>query len=184
MIRINLLSFKTLKSRVAIINQLKIFGLLILFVFVVFAFFYISLSGELSSLKGTLQTVQAEYNQHATKIKVINELQAKTKLLKSRLEVIKGLESGKQMTSFLFDKIASTEPSDRLWLSKLAENNGMITIEGAAIDNDTVALFMENLEKTGLLTSVSLQSAKLDNIQEYETDVTRFLLQCRSVINR
>ena len=184
MIRINLLSFKTLKSRVDIINQLKMFGLLMLFVLVVLAFFYLNLSNELSSLQVTLQTLQAEYNQHAAKIKTINELQAKTKLMESRLEVIKRLESDKQLTSFLFDKIASTVPIEKLWLSKLSNNKGMITIEGAAMDNDTVALFMENLEKSGLLTSVSLQNTKLDNIKEYEADVTRFSLQCRSVFDR
>ena len=183
MIRINLLSFKTLKSRVDIINQLKIFGLLVLFVFIVFAFFYITLSTELSSLKGTLQTVQTEYNQHAAKIKVINELKAKTKQLESRLELIKGLESIKQLTSFLFAKIASTVPADKLWLTKLSNSKGLIIIEGAAMDNDTVAHFMEDLEKLGFLTSVSLQNTKLDTIREYEADVTRFSLQCRSVFN-
>ena len=184
MIRINLLSFKTLKSRVDIINQLKIFGLLMLFVFFVFAFFYINLSTELSSLKGTLHIVQAEYNQHAAKIKIINELQAKTKQLESRLELIKGLESSKQLTSFLFAKIASAVPADKLWLTKLSNNKGMIIIEGAAMDNDTVAHFIEDLENLGLLTAVSLQSTKLDVIQEYEADVTRFILQCRSIFNQ
>ena len=184
MIRINLLSFKKLKSRVDIINQLKIFGLLMIFVFAVFAFFYINLANDLAALKGTLKTVQAEYNQQAAKIKIINELKARTKLLESRLDIIKGLESDKQLMAFLFDKIASTVPADKLWLSKLSNNKGMIIIEGAAMDNDTVALFMENLEKTGFLTSVSLQSTRLDNIKEYDADITRFLLQCRSVFSR
>jgi Tfp pilus assembly protein PilN len=47
-------------------------------------------------------------------------------------------------------------PSKALWLEKLAQTGGKITIEGMAKDSGVVAQFMKSLEKAPFFSSVDL----------------------------
>jgi Tfp pilus assembly protein PilN len=71
-------------------------------------------------------------------------------------------------------------PKDKLWLRSLDEKSGVLTLEGSAMDNDTVALFMTNLGKAAPIISVDLESTRLKNLKKYKLDITDFVLKCKT----
>lgn len=48
------------------------------------------------------------------------------------------------------------------------------------MDNETVALFMTNLEKSAYISRVELEGTKLENLKKYNLRVSNFTLNCRT----
>jgi type IV pilus assembly protein PilN len=94
--------------------------------------------------------------------------------------VIKELERNKTGPVRLLDEIATAVPKDKLWLTSLKESGGMLTLTGTAMDNETVALFMTNLEQSEHVSTVDLQSSRLRNLPEHRLNVSDFVLECRT----
>ena len=94
------------------------------------------------------------------------------------LDVIQELEKGKTGPVLLLADVADAVPRDMLWLTSYQESRGTLTLTGTAMDNETVALFMNNLERGGQISTVDLESATLRDIPQYGLKVSDFVLQC------
>ena len=83
------------------------------------------LTGELSALKAREGEIRADLAKLQKTIKKINELDKKTKELKTKLDVIRDLENSKTGPVLLLAEISKAVPKDKLWLRSFAENGGM-----------------------------------------------------------
>ncbi len=116
--------------------------------------------------------------------KELDELKAvekKTKEVNLKLDVIKELEKGKTGPVLLLADVADSVPKGKLWLRSYSEKKGSLSLVGTAMDNETVALFMSNLEKTQQITTVDLESAEQRDIAQYSLKVSDFVLKCGTV---
>ncbi len=180
MIRINLLPFRAARKKENIRRQLMIYALSVVLLFSVMGYTLFSLTSTLNGLKEDEKRIQDELKSHEQTIKKIAELDKKIKEIRAKLEVIQRLEKGKTGPVHLLDEIAMAVPKEKLWLSSLKESKGNLTLTGTAMDNETVALFMTNLEKSDYITGVDLQSAKLRTLPEYKLNVSDFVLECKT----
>jgi len=180
MIRINLLPFRAARKKENIRRQLMIYGLSVVLLFCVMGYTFFHLTSTLSNLKEDEKRIQGELKSHEQTIKRIVDLEKKIKEIRTKLEVIRKLERDKTGPVHLLDEIAMAVPKEKLWLSSLKENKGTLTLTGTAMDNETVALFMTNLEKSDYISGVDLQSAKLKSIPEYKLNVADFVLECKT----
>jgi Tfp pilus assembly protein PilN len=62
----------------------------------------------------------------------------------------------------------------------LKESRGTLTLQGTAMDNETVALFMTNLEKSDYISAVDLQSTRMRTVAEHRLNVSDFTLECKT----
>jgi type IV pilus assembly protein PilN len=143
-----------------------------------YTFFY--LSSTLSGLKEDQKRIQDELRGYEQTIKRIGELEKKIKEIRAKLEVIRELEKNKTGPVHLLDEISMAVPREKLWLNSMKESRGTLTLTGTAMDNETIALFMTNLEKSEYISGVDLQSAKLRNIPEYKLNVADFVLEAKT----
>jgi type IV pilus assembly protein PilN len=157
-----------------------IYGLSVVLLFCVMGYTLFHLTSTLSNLKEDEKRIQGELKSHEQTIKRIVDLEKKIKEIRTKLEVIRKLERDKTGPVHLLDEIAMAVPKEKLWLSSLKENKGTLTLTGTAMDNETVALFMTNLEKSDYISGVDLQSAKLKSIPEYKLNVADFVLECKT----
>ncbi len=178
MIRINLLPFRAARKKENIRRQLTIFALSVLFAVVVMAYYFLQLRSELSSLQEEEQQIKVELAGYKRTIERINSLEKKIAEIRKKLDVIKDLEKKKTGPVLLLDQIAMAVPKERLWLTSLVEKKGKLTINGTAMDNETVAVFMTNLEKSELITAVDLKSARRRTLPKYKLSVADFSLEC------
>ena len=65
----------------------------------------------------------------------------------------------------VLDHIAGSIPVDRLWLTKIFFKDQESKLNGVALDNQTVALFMRRLETVPIFRSVNLTNTKRTNYQ-------------------
>jgi type IV pilus assembly protein PilN len=180
MIKINLLPFRAAKKRENIRRQVSIFLLSLIFFIALIGYAFFNLNNKISALKAEQTQLKGELAKYSKTTKRIKEIQKRIKEANEKLKVIKGLEKKKTGPVRLLGEISSAVPKDKLWLVSIDEKKGILIIEGSAIDNKTVALFMTKLEKAQTIKSVDLKSTKLKNLKQFEMDVTDFVLSCKT----
>jgi type IV pilus assembly protein PilN len=180
MIRINLLPFRAARKRENIRKQVTVSGLIVVFFIVLMVYFFIQINGDLSDIKQVEAEKKQELSKYRNTLNEIKKLEKAIKEIETKLDVIKELEKGKTGPVRLLDEIAEAVPKDKLWLKTLDENQGTLRLTGTAMDNETVALFMDNLKNSGHIISVELQGVKLRDLPEYRLKVSDFGLECKT----
>jgi type IV pilus assembly protein PilN len=177
MIRINLLPFRKVKRRENLRMQISVFILSVVFVVIVLAFLGIIKSGQLEDVKAKNASLNKELKSYAEILKKIDDLKRSRKDLQGKLDVIRGLEAQKAGPVQLFDEICMAVPDGSLFLKSLSEKeSGQVTMAGVAIDYDTVAQFMTNLENTKTIDTVTLGATS--QTEQEEQKVCAFTLTC------
>ena len=179
MIRINLLPFRAARKKENIRRQISIYVLSVVCLVLLMGLFFLNLNRKVTALKEDRIAKKKELATYAETTKKINELKNKIAEIRAKLHVIKDLESKKTGPVLLLDELSMAVPKEKLWLTSLDERKGILTLKGTAMDNDTVALFMTNLERSKHILSVDLKSTKLKNLKQYKLNVIDFDLTCK-----
>jgi type IV pilus assembly protein PilN len=180
MIRINLLPFRAARKKENIRRQVSIYFLSVIFLFALMGYFFFYLSSTLNGLKAKENELNADLKKYDQVLKTIANLEKKIKEIKAKLTVIKNLESNKTGPVHLLEEISKAVPKEKLWLTSLKESKGTLELKGTAMDNETVALFMTNLEHSDYIQAVELQSTRMRNLREYKLNVSDFVLDCKT----
>ena len=179
MIRINLLPFRAARKKENIRRQISIYVLSVVCLVLLMGLLFLNLNRKVTALKEDRIAKKKELATYAETTKKINELKKKIAEIRAKLDVIKDLESKKIGPVLLLDELSMAVPKEKLWLTSLDERKGILTLKGTAMDNDTVALFMTNLERSKHILSVDLKSTKLKNLKQYKLNVIDFDLTCK-----
>lgn len=176
MIYINLLPVREIKRR----NQAKkhivlaALGLLcFLAILTSFAFYQVN---TVARLQKAHTDIQAEKQQYTKILNQIKKLEADKKVLLTRIEVIKQLKESSSLTVHVMDEVANLTPPQRMWLTGLSQTGGQLKLSGMALDNQTVAKYMEDLEKSSYIQGVNLVSASMEKFAE--RDLKLFSVSC------
>jgi type IV pilus assembly protein PilN len=180
MIRINLLPFRAARRKENIRRQLTIYVLTVVLSFLVLGYLFIDVNSTLGGLYMQKAQKTQDLKKYDPILRKIAKLEKKIKEIEAKLGVIEELKKNKTGPVLLLDQIAEAIPKDKLWLTSLKESAGTLTLNGTAMDNDTVARFMTNLERSEHITSVELQSTRLKNLSQYKLNVSDFVLVCKT----
>jgi type IV pilus assembly protein PilN len=180
MIRINLLPYRAARIKENIKRQVTIYALSTVFLIAVISYYSINLNGSIKSLKRDRDLKKKElasYRHTTSKIKALEQTKAEIDV---KLEKINELKKVKTGPVRLLDDIATSVPKDQLWLTALKEENGTLILEGTAMDNETVADFMNRLKNTVSVTSVELVRTRQKEIKELSLNLKDFALTCKT----
>lgn len=181
MIRINLLPFRAARKRENIRRQISIYIGIVTITLLAIIYFSFQKISQASNLKKTEEHLKVEIVTYQKELDEIKALEKKIKQVNVKLDVIKELEKGKTGPVLLLADVADSVPKDKLWLTSYSENKGSLSLKGTAMDNETVALFMNNLENTEQIKTVDLESATLRDIASYGLKVSDFSLKCTTI---
>jgi len=180
MIKINLLPFRAARKRENVRRQVSIYVLCVLFLFCLMGYLHVSLGNELARLKASEESLQKELKSYAAITREIAQIKKDTQDLNTKLGVIENLEKQRIGPVLLLMEIANAVPLDRLWLDSVLETSGRLTLQGTAMDNHTVALFMTQLEDAPHISSVDLDRTTLKFFPEYKRRASNFVLNCNT----
>lgn len=184
MIRINLLPFRAARKKENIRRQVSIYFLSVAFLIALMGYFFLDLSATRARLVRERDEKKKELATYVKITQRIKEIERKNKALETKLGVIRELEKNKTGPVRLLAEIADAVPRERLFLDSLDEKRGVLDLKGTAMDNDTVALFMTNLQKSKLIQSVDLTSTKLRNVTKENIGVTDFVLSAKTYLHQ
>ena len=180
MIRFNLFPFRAARIKENIRRQVTIYFLSIIFLILASTYFHIDLNNKLSALKKEQYSKQKELDSFKDTNVKIATLKKAIAEVEVKLNTIKLLEKGKTGPVKLLDDIAMSVPEDKLWLTAFKERNGRLTLDGTAMDNETVADFMDRLKNTQSISSVELVRTRHKEIQNFDLNLKDFSLSSKT----
>ena len=110
-------------------------------------FMYFDVANQLTIREQEVSDLERQLAQLKVKTAEVNTLEAKKKELNSKLAVIAELKLSKLGPVRVLDDLNLSVP-EQAWLTGISESGAGIEITGFALDGQTVANFMDRLEKS------------------------------------
>ena len=155
MIRINLLPIKEAQRALGRRRQMSV-GLLCLAVaFLMMVIPFMLQSRSLTRLQGETEQLQAEVAKLEAQAKEVKDLDKKRAELAAKLKIIDDLKRKRVGPVHILEDMSTATP-EKLWLVDFNDVGGVATITGMAVDNQTIATFMRQLQMSKYYFDVDL----------------------------
>ena len=171
MIRINLLPFRAARKKENIRRQVSVFFLCLLLVMIVLVWVHFYLGNKQTRLTTSVSDTKKELALYKKKNDEINEIRKKLKDLEMRQNVIEDLEKQRFEPVHIMEELTDKIVPERMWLTRLNIGGSQMDIDGIALDNKTVADFIDNLEQISKLNERSshmYEKVRLNKLQQEE----------------
>ncbi|MGA1191238.1 MAG: PilN domain-containing protein [Bdellovibrionota bacterium] len=146
MIKINLLGEEPQSDFSAVVWIIGM-GVSLLVLFATAGFLYTDVYAGLDMRRLEFDLLSKDLAVLKEKTREVQELEEKRRELEQKLSVIKELRLNKLGPVKVLDQLNVSVP-ERAWLTEVSERSSMIEITGYAIDGQTVASFMDQLERS------------------------------------
>jgi type IV pilus assembly protein PilN len=170
MIRINLLPTKAARKRDTAKQEFLgcVGGLILLFGGIYL--FHSSLAGDAEELDTKIAQVKAEIARLSQDVVRVEEFKKQAATLESKIVVIRGLQSKRINPAHLLDDLATiVNEQEKVWLTKVVETQGKITLEGGAMEHENISDFQLALERQSkLISNVRLSSVKSASVDGHK----------------
>jgi type IV pilus assembly protein PilN len=155
MIRLNLLPLKETERAIGRRQQLSMLALGVTIALLIMVVPFLVQGRHLSALNEQIDELNREIQQYNTQVKEVRELERTKKELQTKLTVIQDLNRKRVGPSHVLDDLSAATP-ESLWLIDFGESNGQATLTGLALDNETIARFMRQLQDSPYFHTVDL----------------------------
>lgn len=164
MLRINLLPIRQLKKRAKARNQIISFITLFIFLLLILGAVAFLQTAKINTIESSIASLKKEKQKYAPILAEIKRLEKAKKDLENKISVIKKLKRDSSTTVHILDEVANKVDSKRMWLKSLKQQGSSLSVTGIALDNRTVAQFMEALKESPYITIVNLSNASLTKV--------------------
>jgi type IV pilus assembly protein PilN len=145
MIYINLLPVRQIKKKQQAQKRIMGMGVALLCVLAVLGAVALVLGIKVDELNANISKLQKEKAKYQKTINQIAKLKKDQELLETKLNTISDLKKTSQLTVRVMDELASLTPSNRIWISRMTFDGKTLRISATALDNATVADYMETI---------------------------------------
>ncbi len=111
---------------------------------------------NLSSTNAQNAALQAEIDRLAADVAKVDEMEKFKAELERKLSVIQNLRDRKAGPVHMLEELASASP-EKLFLTKLEEESGNVSVTGVSVSNDVISQFLRALEDSAYFEQVYLQ---------------------------
>lgn len=164
MIKINLLPYRAERKKELIVQQLIIAVVPLILTLIVVAFFWVSITSDISAAKQDIAKVKQDIEQSKVKLKEIDEYKKNKEMLTKKMDVIAKLQKGKSGPVHLIEELSTCLPGG-LWLTSVKQKGMSLEITGKAMDNIAISNYMINLDRSPYIDAVDLKQIKTDRQQ-------------------
>ncbi|TAL26439.1 MAG: hypothetical protein EPN94_03335 [Nitrospirae bacterium] len=174
MIRVNLLPTKRKKKAKAVPAFLISMTLLTLAAGIISAYLFYWLNSELSLLTQKKTDNEAQLAELNNKIKEVKNFEEQKKTLEQKTGIIEQLKKNQNFPVKILTEMRNVVP-DRVWITAMSISGGNINISGVGFTNEDAVNYADNLEKSQMLTGVSLhatQKSVAGSIVTYQFTIT------------
>ncbi len=186
MIKINLLKQAkkgVSKTELNIYKQMALGGVLVAVVLAVVVFMELGIRSKIASAQASIAQLNQKLVQLNKVVTEINDFKKMKDQIKSKLDIITNLEKSRTAEVHLMDELSKAIPYDpssvlskKLWLVSLKQHGDVIGMDGVALDNSTLAQFMDNLSKDPYFSNVNL--SKTEQVKSNDLLLYKFSLNC------
>jgi type IV pilus assembly protein PilN len=176
MLRINLLPIRQLKKRAKAKNQIIIFCAVFVCFIVILGLVSLIQIRKIASIESSIAELSKEQKRLAPEIAVNEKLKKDKEELERKISIIRQLKAGSSLTVHILDEVANVVDNSRMWLTSLTQQGNVLSLTGIALDNQTVADFMDKLKTSPFVQNVELSNSSLRKISD--RNLKEFSLTC------
>ena len=173
MIRINLLPVREITAAFGRRQEIMVAGVSVGLIVVVLAGVYLMQLRKISHFEGELAGLRREIEVLNARAKGVGEMEKKVADLREKVKVIDDLNKKKTGPVRVMENLSSAMPA-RLWLTQFREASGNVTIDGLAVDNQTIAEFLKALSSSAYFDNVEL--VETAQVEQEGVSLKRFSL--------
>ena len=159
MIHINLLPVRQIRKRLQVRNEVAIYMFSVIILMIFISLVALNKISQIDDLKGENQVLSKKKASYQPILNEIAKLKKDKKEQETKLEVIKKLKTGSQVTVHVMDELARLTPSNRLWLKNFRQSVAGLSIAGVALDNATIAQYMNSIANSDYFSGAELASS-------------------------
>lgn len=171
MVKINLLPIRVELRKKALVEHLVLAILCIALVIIGAYFTQLTVINERDDLQKEIADTKVEIKKLTAEAGEIEKFKQQKQELERKLDVIRDLNAQKTGPVEMLDELSLIIP-EKAWLIALTNQGDKIVLEGAAVDNTTIAAFMKQLQASKHFDKVTLVLSK------QEGGVQKFSITC------
>jgi type IV pilus assembly protein PilN len=181
MLRINLLPVRQLKKRAKARNQIISAIVALCSLLVLLGIVGILQKRTISATQTTIADLTKKKDAYGPMLAEIEMLKNQKQELERKTAVINKLRTESSITVRVLDEVAKNVDNSRLWLESLSQQSASLSLTGVALDNETVAQFMDKLKASKVIADVNLTSSSLKVISG--RSLKSFVMTCSIALN-
>ncbi|MDF1578115.1 MAG: PilN domain-containing protein [Desulfurivibrionaceae bacterium] len=159
MIHINLLPVRQIRARLQTRNEVAIYLALVAVVLVFVSMAALNMISTVDQLQGQSKTLTAKKASYQPILNEINKLKKDKETQQTKINVIKSLKENSQVSVRVLDEMVNLVPAGRVWLNSLRQSGKSLDVSGIALDNATIAQFMNNISASEYFSGSELASS-------------------------
>lgn len=181
MIRVNFLPVKEKRRAEEVRLWLLLSGVILLAEIIVLVAMHFHFLGKIKELDLKETKIRQQIKEVEAKVKEVQDVDKKKKEVDSKLKIIEALGEGRDLDVRLLDELAKSVPFNpearikkRLQIKGFSKKGGTVTIKGISMDQESIAVFIGNLEKSEYYRGVTLKGVtakKEKGISYFEFDL-------------
>ncbi|MEN8257261.1 MAG: PilN domain-containing protein [Thermodesulfobacteriota bacterium] len=156
MILINLLPVRHLKKRARARSEALVFVSVFVLLCAILGGWVLKLNMDVKQMQNEVARLQKKKQSYDATLKEIKQIEAQKAKLFEQIEVIKQLKAKSQVSVHVLDEIARATPPNGVWLTSLKQSGPSLTIAGTALDNTTIASYMNKLSGSRYIQGTTL----------------------------
>jgi type IV pilus assembly protein PilN len=176
MLRINLLPIRQLKKRAKARNQIIISITLLGFICLILGAVGFLQINKIKNIETSITKLRAEIQTYAPILAEMKRLEQAKIEYDKKTSIIKQLQRDSATTVRILDEVAKNVDSKRMWLKSLKQQGTSLSLTGIALDNRTIAQFMNALKESPYISGVNLSNSSLAKVSG--RDLKSFALAC------
>ncbi len=158
MIKINLLPVRETKRKMALIQLGAFYTAMVGITIALLMAWHVAVVAKLSMENKKLADLEQQKKALEPELKKVDEFKQKKESVQQRLDVITQLENSRKGPVRIMDELSNATP-ERLWIETLETSGGRIKLEGQSLDNEVIAAFIGNLDKSEYFSGVDLKES-------------------------
>jgi type IV pilus assembly protein PilN len=176
MIRINLLPYREMRRKADIRRQIVILVSSALIFFLIIGSIQLYMSISIRNLEGEVKSAGEKLRVLVELTGDIDKFKKDKEIMERKVEIIENLEKNRKDPVRILDELSIRIPARQIWLTSIEKNGTYLKLEGVAVNNPAIALFMKTLEASSYIESVDLVSSRKTTFAE--TKLMSFTLSC------
>jgi type IV pilus assembly protein PilN len=176
MLKINLLPVRQLQQHAKACNEVFGFATLLVFLLVILAAVGVLQANKATAIQAETTRLNQEKQTYDKVLAEIKKLEADKKELENKIGIIKQLKQDSSLTVHVLDEVSRKLDSTRMWLITLDQQGTTLSLTGTALDNKTIAEFMDALDASPYISDVNLSDSSLTKVAGQ--DLKAFAIQC------
>lgn len=176
MLKINLLPIRQLQQQARARNEVFGFAAIFVLLLVILSAITMLQVNKAKAIQAETTRLNQEKQTYDKILAEIKKLEADKKELENKIGIIKKLKQESSLTVHVLDEVARRLDSTRMWLTALDQQGTSLLLTGTALDNKTIAEFMDTLDTSPFISDVNLSDSSLTKVAGQ--DLKAFSIQC------